>query len=1465
MKLTSWLSSWNPLAFRNQQSSGRRAQARRGHRPVSAGAVEVARGVERLEPRQLLSATAEPDLVAFSKALNSAGVKFYGTAWSAEATAQKQLFEDGGQFLPFVEVSNPDGTPNQAATDNNITQFPTWVFPDQSRLTGLQTLESLSLQSGIAIPTGVNPSFTAVSSQPLKAGSPLLVSLDGYDPNGGPLTYSVTLSNNSAGVTATVRQPQSGLKISVENYGDMLFQTFDDLTPRATEHISELATDDFYDGVTFHRVIDGFMIQAGDPTATGTGGSTLGTFDDQFNTGLQFNRPGLLAMAKSFDDTNDSQFFVTEAATRGLDFQHTIFGVLVEGDAVREAISNVPTDTDEKPLTAVTMTSVDVVQDTENGVILLKALEGATGGADVTVRVTDADGNSFQQTFHLTVSADTTTNSSGQVVTVNSNPFLSDIPLIRTLKDTPIGFQITAQDADPNPAAYPINFLGQSVLSGNNLLVPYVTDANKLTYSINQGTGDVVVTPANNFVGTEKITLATGITVGSGTTAAARSTTIDYQVVPIEVVASASTLTLTADDDPAHLAANDGHADAFLVRVNNGLLEVSINGQVASLSVAAAVSTLIINGSDDADTLTVDFTNGSPIPSGGIVFNGGSQPSGAVDQLVVTGSAPASVLYTLVNTTDGSVAINGTTLITYSATESIEDDLDAADRGFQFGDGNDAVILSDDGVAANSRSQVTMGTGALITFVTPTNSLALGLGGGTDSLTVTGFDSNIGNSMSLSLLGDGGDDTIDASALSRAVSLGGGDGDDSLVGGGGDDLFAVDIGNDTLVGGAGTNQLAGSNLNGSVTLSDSQLIGVATDTVNSSLGTDSLSGIASANLAAGNVAMSLNARAFTGPVTLIGNDGSDTLLGGSGADQIDAGRGSDIVEGGLGSDTITGGGGTDTLQESGNVDFILSDSKLIGLGTDSLASIEFAQLTGGVDANDINTLSFGGTVTLGGGEGNDTLRSAGGNDSLTGDGGDDSLTSTGGRDTLAGGDGNDTLLGGGGADVLLGDEGNDNLDGQAGGGDRVTGGLGDDVLNGGAGGDDILVETADVTLLTLTDGSLTGLGNDVVSGFESAQLTGGAGNNTFDASDFTSGPVTLSGGAGNDVLIGTDNKDSLTGDEGDDSLTGGLGNDTLDGGDGSDRIIETASGNVTVTPTQISGTLGKDIYTSLESVQLTGGAAADKFDLSLFTGDATLAGDAGNDTLIGGSGNEQLLGQADNDSLTGGAGNDTLDGGSESDTIKEAGPGGWLLTNDSLTGNGNDVVNEVELAWLLGGTTSDLLDASTFGGSVTLEGGTGNDTLLGTAQTDLLLGLAGDDSIDAGAGNDSIKAGLGNDTVNSGDGNDTVNGGDGNDVLDGGAGNDLLAGYKGNDLIRGGTGADALVGGDGNDTLQGGADNDSLVGGLGADSVDGQDGNDKVTGGIGKKKKPNKGDKVTGSASEVSNSLSIKGKWIDAA
>jgi len=128
-------------------------------------------------------ATAAPDLVAFAKALTTAGAKFYGADWCAFCTDQKNLFQEGKAYLPFVEVTNPDRTLNATGTAENITTYPTWKFANGQTVTGVQTLQQISTLSGVAIPTGINPTFIEVSNQTVRVGSPLHVPIDAYDPN----------------------------------------------------------------------------------------------------------------------------------------------------------------------------------------------------------------------------------------------------------------------------------------------------------------------------------------------------------------------------------------------------------------------------------------------------------------------------------------------------------------------------------------------------------------------------------------------------------------------------------------------------------------------------------------------------------------------------------------------------------------------------------------------------------------------------------------------------------------------------------------------------------------------------------------------------------------------------------------------------------------------------------------------------------------------------------------------------------------------------------------------------------------------------------------------------------------------------------------------------------------------------------------------------------------------------------
>ncbi len=114
-----------------------------------------------------------------------------------------------------------------------------------------------------------------------------------------------------------------------------------------------------YDGLTFHRVIPGFMVQGGCLLGTGTGGPGF-KFQDEFSEDLSFDRAGRLAMANAGPNTNGSQFFITVAPTSWLDNHHTIFGQVIEGQDVVEKISKTPRDRGDRPKTPVILNSLKI-------------------------------------------------------------------------------------------------------------------------------------------------------------------------------------------------------------------------------------------------------------------------------------------------------------------------------------------------------------------------------------------------------------------------------------------------------------------------------------------------------------------------------------------------------------------------------------------------------------------------------------------------------------------------------------------------------------------------------------------------------------------------------------------------------------------------------------------------------------------------------------------------------------------------------------------------------------------------------------------------------------------------------------------------------------------------------------------------------------------------------------------------
>ena len=160
------------------------------------------------------------------------------------------------------------------------------------------------------------------------------------------------------------------------NRGDVTIKLFPDHAPATVRNFVGLATGQkeykdpssgktttgaFYDGLTFHRVIDGFMIQGGDPQGDGRGGPGF-TFKDEFHPELQFDRPYLLAMANAGPGTNGSQFFVTVGPTPHLNMKHTIFGEVAD-QASRDTIDEIaatPTGPMDRPRTDVVIESVEV-------------------------------------------------------------------------------------------------------------------------------------------------------------------------------------------------------------------------------------------------------------------------------------------------------------------------------------------------------------------------------------------------------------------------------------------------------------------------------------------------------------------------------------------------------------------------------------------------------------------------------------------------------------------------------------------------------------------------------------------------------------------------------------------------------------------------------------------------------------------------------------------------------------------------------------------------------------------------------------------------------------------------------------------------------------------------------------------------------------------------------------------------
>lgn len=407
----------------------------------------------------------------------------------------------------------------------------------------------LSLET-LEIRTMLSVTLRSLVINDMPGGKDELVALPASDSDGHAVSFSAISSDPSVSATIVNGGRSLLLNVSGTDAGNQPFSgaltllLFEDAAPVTTARLIQLANSGFYNGLTFHRVIQDFVAQGGDPAGTGSGGTGV-KFIDEFATNLTFTSNGLLAMANSGDDTNDSQFFITDVdlalgqLPQHLNFQHTIFGMLTSGfDTFRKLIGT-PTDGNGRPLQTATITSAAVFTDDQNGVLRLHAPAGFTGSSNIIVTAA-TDDSTDQQTFTLNVVPDA----------VNDRPFLGPVSSQTTLQGTPITFSVDGTDIDGDALTFVVR--DAASFAGNNSVgsAPANIGASIQVTPASGGTpavATITLTPQGNFTGTASLIVGVRDNVNRSTTGGVLDSRSNFDTQAI-------TLTVTPFNHPPTLA-----------------------------------------------------------------------------------------------------------------------------------------------------------------------------------------------------------------------------------------------------------------------------------------------------------------------------------------------------------------------------------------------------------------------------------------------------------------------------------------------------------------------------------------------------------------------------------------------------------------------------------------------------------------------------------------------------------------------------------------------------------------------------------------------------------------------------------------------------------------------------------------------------------------------------------------------
>ena len=425
-----------------------------------------------------------------------------------------------------------------------------------------------------------NVTLGNVADTAIPGGQSVFVPLRSTTDGPTPIIYAAGSSNPAFQVQVmnNVTWVQMDIAIDGVAQGSLQLALFRDIAPNTVARITDLVNSGKYNNLTFHRIIPGFMAQGGDPSGDGSGGSGV-RVDDEFNAKAIFSTPNLLAMANSnsgnVSDTGDQQFFITAEQTRWLDFQHTIFGMMVRG---RGLFNNMMSHgSPAGPVTgSVVITSARIVQN--SGDTVLSVSGPATGSSTITVVGSDVN-STKSLSFTANGQTDTTTTEA---------PFLNPLPADYSTysgMNVNISLSATTKAGHAPTFAYLDNNLGQMAMSAID--------------------GNVVSFQTSQFVGTDMIKVGVykgTVNANYPTYDANEQYNWDTQWIRVSVAAGpfasynfanrALTIEGTSGDDVTTLVAN---GNDLAVTENGITLHFGLNG----------IDSIAVNGKDGNDKITV--------------------------------------------------------------------------------------------------------------------------------------------------------------------------------------------------------------------------------------------------------------------------------------------------------------------------------------------------------------------------------------------------------------------------------------------------------------------------------------------------------------------------------------------------------------------------------------------------------------------------------------------------------------------------------------------------------------------------------------------------------------------------------------------------------------------------------------------------------------------------------------------